>query len=540
MIPNKLHQYLQERGYTLNEQQIGPQIVERWLTDANGTDVGERERSDTGDENFWTGAMLASAVVGGATANWAAAGNGMGGVGAAAGTAEGATPYVMTSADKAAIYGAEGYGAGMTGAETAAAVGAGTAAPAAAGSPGATTSAATTASTGAKGMGTADWLNAAVSVYGIANQPKAPNTDGLNQAAADSAQLGRDSFEWFKGEFERTRGQRDEAAARDGKIADAQLEGMNFATQQARDLDKRNRTVFQPVEDRIVTDATSFDTPARRAQAVAESTADVESAVGRSQQANNRAMMRAGVTLDSPAAAALAQDASLSKARMIAGATGAATRNVEQQGWARMNDAAALGKGIVGNQATQQQIATNAGGASVNAGAGGINAAQAGTGIMQAGFNGAQQGLQTAGSLYGQAGQLTSTTRGQDLNFLGNAFNSYMLRSSKKVKKGTGNVTDGKEELAEVMATPVDKGWQYDTTKGGPDDGGKVHTGPMAETVRAKMGDDVAPGGEVIDMKAMGGKLMAAVQAVTRDVAELRDQMASRARMGNKPNTQEA
>lgn len=395
------------------------------------------------------------------------------------------------------------------------------------------------AATGAKGMSTADWLNAGLTAYSIANQPDAPDTSGINAAAASSAQLSKDAFDWFKGEYTRTQGQRDEAAARDGKIADAQLEGMNFATQQAKDLAERNKTVFQPVEDRIVHDATTFDTPERRAQAVAEATADVESAAGRAQQANSRAMMRAGVNLDSPAAAALAQDASLAKAKMIAGSTGAATRNVEQQGWARLNDAAALGKGVVGNQATQQQIATNSGAASVNAGAGAINANQAGTGIMQTGFNTSMQGAQNAGSLFGQAGQLVSTTRGQDLNFLGNAFNSYM-RSSKKVKKNTGDTTDGTKELAEVMATPVQQDWQYDPAKGGPDDGGQPHTGPMAETVRAKMGDEVAPGGEVIDMKAMGGKLMAAIQAVTRDVAELRDQMATRARMGKQPATKEA
>ena len=220
----------------------------------------------------------------------------------------------------------------------------------------------------------------------------------------------------------------------------------------------------------------------------------------------------------------------------MAGATGAATRGVEQQGWARMSDAAALGKGTVGNQATQQQIATSAGGAGVSAGAGGIQAATSGVPTMQAGFNTGTQALQTAGQLFGQVGQLQSTTRGQDYNLLGSVYGSYMsksnmLRSSKAVKKGTGNVTDGKKELDQVMATPVDAGWQYDPAKGGADDGGQLHTGPMAQNVRATMGDQVAPGGEVIDMKQMGGKLMAAIQAINRDVAELRDQLATRAKM---------
>ena len=386
--------------------------------------------------------------------------------------------------------------------------------------------------TGVQKMGTGDWLNAAVSVYGIANQPKAPDTSGINSAAVSSAQLSQDAFNWFKTEYERTAPQRDRAAARDDEIAGANLEGMNFATQQAKDLALRNKTVFQPVEDRIVSDSMGFDTPARRAQAVAEATADVEGAAGRAQQANNRAMMRAGVTLDSPAAAALMQDASLAKAKMVAGSTGAATRNVEQQGWARINDAAALGKGTVGNQATQQQIATNAGTAGVNAGTAAVNATQAGTGIMQTGFNTAQHGLSTAGQLFGQAGQLTSATRGQDLGFLNNAFSAYM-KSSKKVKKNTAKMADGQEAVDAVMATPVKDGWEYDPAKGGPDDGGQKHTGPMAEDVRATMGEATAPGGEFIDMRKMGGTMLAAIQSVVKDVAELRDQMATRARMGN-------
>lgn len=357
----------------------------------------------------------------------------------------------------------------------------------------------------------------------------APDTSGVNAAAEASAKLGQEAFDWFKSEYDKTAPERAQQTELANKVSEAQIAGMNFATDEARAMSERNKSVYQPLEDKIVAGAQAYDTPERRQQAAAEAAADVEAAAGRAQQANTRAMMRMGATPGGAASAALMQDASLAKAKMISGATGAATRNVEQQGYARMMDAAALGKGIVSNQATQQQIATNTGGAAVNAGASGLAATQSGAGLMQTGFNTGLQGQQQAGSLYGQAAQIDSATRGQDFSLLGSAFGSFM-RSSEKVKSGTGNVTDGTQELAEVNATPVEKDWTYDPSKGGPDDGGQLHTGPMAQKVRAKMGEKAAPGGEVIDMRVMGGKLMAATQALSRDVSTLKRQVARMSR----------
>lgn len=359
----------------------------------------------------------------------------------------------------------------------------------------------------------------------------APDTSGQQEAARSSAKLGAEQFAWFTKEYDRTAPDRAAAAARDTAVADAQVKGMTFATDQAQQLAERNKTVFQPLEDKIVADAQAYDTPQRRAQMAAEAAADVEGAMGRAQQGNTRALMRMGVTPGGAAGQALMQDAALAKAKMVAGATGAATRNVEQQGYARMQDAAALGKGIVGNQGTQQQIATQSGGAAVNAGGAGLAVTQSGAGLMGAGFQGAMQGQQQAGQLFGQAAQIESQARSQDMGLLGTAFGAFM-KSDEKIKSGTGEVTDGQEELAEVNAVPVEKDWRYDPAKGGPDDGGQPHTGPMAQKVRAKMGDQAAPGGEVIDMRVMGGKLMAATQALSKEVAIIKQQVA---RMSKQP-----
>jgi hypothetical protein len=221
----------------------------------------------------------------------------------------------------------------------------------------------------------------------------------------------------------------------------------------------------------------------------------------------------------------LMQSAALDKARAITGATSTAEKNVEAQGYARMQDAAALGKGLVGNQATQQQIATSSGGASAGAAGAALGSATSGAGLMQTGFAQGLQGMGQAGQLYGQASQIENTTRGQDLNFLSNAFS--MFKSDVNVKKKTGTPGNPDQALAEITATPVDDGWEYDPAKGGPNDGGQPHTGPMAQDVNATMGEQAAPGGKAIDLVTMNGKLMLGMQALAKRVDQLEQRKAA-------------
>lgn len=543
--PQAFKAWMDENGYSMREESAGGGRVTRWMEDRDGNYVIQPQTMGS-DKNWGRDFLVGSLALYGAGSALSGAIGGAGGAGAGTAGAGGTTAASGGGLEAAMAASADGgalaaSGSGITGGSAAAAGGGGVAA--AGGGSAAGGAAATSGGGLMSGMTTSDWLNLGTTVAGLATRPKTPDTSGINDAARDSAALGRDAFEWFTSELERTQGQRDAAAARADQIAGAQLDGMQFATEEARRAAERRRTVFEPVEDRLVTDAEGFDTPARRAQAVAEATADVEGAASRAQQANQRALMRTGATTSGPAAQALMQDAAMAKAKMVAGATGAATRNVEQQGYARRVDAASIGRGLPATQATQQQIATTTGNASLAAGAAGIQAGLSGVPVMQAGVGAAQQGLSTAGQLFGQAGQLDATTRGQDLNFLGNAFSTYM-RSSEKVKSDTGNITNGRKQLRQVMKTPVHEDYHYDPSKGGPPDVGPL-TGPMAEDVQANMGEATAPGGEMIDVKRLTGTLMAAVQAVATDVAQIRDQMAATSRTPMKkakkqPTTQEA
>ena len=226
-----------------------------------------------------------------------------------------------------------------------------------------------------------------------------PDNSGLNQAALDSTALSKESLDWFKQEYAATAPDRADATARANAVSDAQLAGMEFATQAARDADTRNKTVFQPLEDKIVADAQAYDTEGRRMQAANEARASVETAYGNAQDGLNRTLQRQGVTPGSGRSLALMQDANLGKVKAITGATSDAVKNVEAQGYARMQDAAALGKGVVGNQATQQQIATQAGTAATGAAGAGLSHGHGPAGAVDVGVQCLLRGQQRGAAL---------------------------------------------------------------------------------------------------------------------------------------------
>jgi hypothetical protein len=354
---------------------------------------------------------------------------------------------------------------------------------------------------------------------------KAPDTKGINRAAEATAKLSAEALAWAKQIYAEEAPARAETAALDKRVADSAIAGMDFATMQAKDNDQRYKTTFQPLEDKLATDALAYDTPERQADAAQRATADVETRAGRALADHRRDTLRLGGTLDDGRSGAL--DIALGKARMGASAADQAVQAVKGQGYARMMDAVGLGKGVVGAQATQQQIATGQGRAAVDAAGAGLGATMAGHGVMQQGFGTAIQGQQASGNLYGQAAQLKQQAGGSGVwgalgnvagQFAGSGAGSAMLAglSDKDKKKKTGKVTDGSREMAELRETPVHQDWQYAPEKGGLADGGVPHTGPMAQGVQAAMGNEVAPGGEVIDLVSMNGKLMASMQNIDR------------------------
>ena len=240
-----------------------------------------------------------------------------------------------------------------------------------------------------------------------------PDTSGMNEQARRSAELADRSFEWFTQEYERTRGQRDASTALSDQVAHAQLDNLNLNSDLSRDLADYQRTTFRPVEQRLASEAMSFDTPERREQAAGQAAADVNAAAGAKRTATMRAVMRRGGSVSGARMASMADQNDIGMARASASAQNTARSNIQTQGWARMSDVANLGRNIASNQATSANVATQAGSGAVQAAQAGTAINASGASMMGAGFSSALQGTQQAGSLYGGIANVQSGAQAQ-------------------------------------------------------------------------------------------------------------------------------
>jgi hypothetical protein len=253
--------------------------------------------------------------------------------------------------------------------------------------------------------------SAALGAYSSNKASKRASADAaaMREQGEEAARLGREQFDWYKQEYERTRPEREAVAARDARIADLNLQGMQKAMRQADEWDQRNKLVYQPLENRIIEDANVFDTEAKREELAGQAMADVNRGFDAAEGQQIRALNASGVNPNSGAALALREDSKVQKALGLAGGANRARTQARTEGYARKMDAIGLGRGVVGNQATMTQLALGQGNSAVGAGGAGLNATYSGAPLMQQGFGSAMTGINTMSGLYGRAGQFQNS-----------------------------------------------------------------------------------------------------------------------------------
>ncbi len=361
--------------------------------------------------------------------------------------------------------------------------------------------------------------------------PDAPDYTGMNNAAEANAQISKEALDWYKKVYTDNAPAREKAADYAHQIADQQLASSQLNDSISRDYWDYQKGTFRPLEQGIVADAQAYDTAARREAKASQATADVGMQVALAKQAQDRDLTRKGVAPGSGKMLTMSNQMALGEAAAKAGAANKAREQVEVQGYARKMDAANLGRNLASNQATSAGVALNAGNSAVsNAG---VPLTQSNQAVQTAGqgFNTAISANNSAGSLYGQAAQLSNQDSGL-MSALGGVAGMYAgsasgssaitsglqsikALSDKGAKKNIKPVND-EQALDAVKATPVSR-WNY---KPGRGDGGS-HIGPMAQHVKATMGEQAAPGGKQIDLITMGGMNMAATAALARKVDKL-------------------
>lgn len=235
---------------------------------------------------------------------------------------------------------------------------------------------------------------------------KAPDTSGIQQAALESAKLSREALEWYKSEQARLAPLQDAIARQDMEVASFQLDQMRKQGEISDDYYNYMRSTFRPLEQRLVREATEYDTEERRDAEAGRAMAEVRQATDGQMGAVKRDAFRYGVNPNDGKFASMRTNGALTSALGEAAAGNNARRQVEATGYARMADAASLGRNLPSAQATAIQVGQGSGGLAVNAGGAANNVSTTGADIMGKGFGFGMQGLNQSGNLFGRAADL--------------------------------------------------------------------------------------------------------------------------------------
>jgi hypothetical protein len=308
------------------------------------------------------------------------------------------------------------------------------------------------------------------------------------------------------------------------QIMQSQIEGQNLAMQQAREAFDFQTNTLRPMQHQFIDDARNFNTEAKREELAGQAGGDTEQALAIQRSAAMRQLERMGVNPNSGRFAALMSDSGLGAARMRAGAMNNARTAARQEGHDRLMKAygVASGNAAYGLNALQ---GANASGANATVSMGAADR------VAQGYTNAGMQGLQGYGGTLSATGNLMNQDY-QNRMYGYNADNQMWggigqlggmamgYFSSEKMKTDNAPV-DEDAVLQKVKALPVEE-WRYNS-------GTQRHVGPYAEDVQKRFGNDVAPGGQMIDAVSMNGINLAATKALAKKVDRLEQLMKPRA-----------
>lgn len=361
----------------------------------------------------------------------------------------------------------------------------------------------------------------------------APKADPrIGEAALKNAELGEDWLEFAREQFGVANERQTELDELTKRIGEEQLKTQDRANRWSEEDRARWEESFRPIEDRLIEDATGWDSEERLEELSAEAKAGVMSNAHAAQRQNERQMASMGIDPRSGRFAGIDRASDLSTALAAAGAQNQARSQARSQGMALRADAANMGRGLPSQAAASAGLGLQAGGMAQG---GSLNAAanqRANVGIMGQGFGAAMQGYsnqantlnqqyqnqlsawsanqQAAGNMWGGIGQLAGTV------------GTMALASSEEYKTDKKQIGDS--ALDAVNNMPVES-WKYKREAQGkdlgpsvipPDD--KTHVGTYAEDFQREtgMGDGKSiPVGDAI------GVTMKAIQELDQKVERM-------------------
>ncbi len=348
----------------------------------------------------------------------------------------------------------------------------------------------------------------------------------IGEAALKQAQTGEDWLSFARDAFAVSEVRQKELDDLTNRVTEQQL---GLATDQAKwsreDRDRYN-TVYKPIEDDFIKEATNYATEDRQNEAAAEARADVQTAAANNRAATERANTSMGVTPGSGRYAGVQAASDLGTTLAEAGAANTSRQAVRDKGLALKADVVNLGKGLPAQAAAGAGGSVAASGAALGGAQGTNSQALAASTIMNAGYGGAMQGYAGQASTLNQSYglQLEGWKTQQELkaknasgigSFLG-GIGGLIFKSDEEAKENKEPIDDG-TALEALREMPVEA-WDY--KPGVADEGRHVGTYAQDFTEQTGLGDgkNIAAQDAIgITMKAvqdLDRKLDAAIDAI--------------------------
>lgn len=350
----------------------------------------------------------------------------------------------------------------------------------------------------------------------------APDPDPkIGEAALKQAETGEQWLSFAKDAFAVSQDRQKELDALTTRVTEQQL---GLATDQAnwsREDRERYESVYRPIENKYIEEATNYASPERQAQAAAEAQSDVQSAAAGARAASERNNAAMGIDPRSGRAGGVQATSDMGIALAEAGAANNARTAVRDKGLALTADVANMGRGATSAAAAGAAGSVGASGTALS-GAQASNAqALAAPSVVAQGFSGAMQGYggqaSTLNQQYGiqsqnwQAQQQMAAQSASGFgSFLGGVAGLFM--SDENVKHDITELPEG-TALQAVQEMPVSE-WTYDQHVA---DGGR-HVGPMAQDFAKATGKG---DGKTIAFQDAIGITIGAVQDLSKKVDKL-------------------
>jgi hypothetical protein len=346
----------------------------------------------------------------------------------------------------------------------------------------------------------------------------------IGQAALKNAQLGEEWLSFAKTTYATSQERQkpiDELAT---KITQSQYDTSLEQSKWAKDAHDRYVDTFQPLQDKFINEAETYDTPEKQAAAAAAAKADVTSVAAQQRAQGERQMESMGVNPASGRFAGINRATDLGTTIAAAGAENNARAQVKNTGLSLRANAINIGNGLPAQASQSAGLGLNAGTGAANV----TNAANgqfnASTGIMGQGYQGAMAGYTNQANIlqsqYNSQLEAWKASNAQNnassaggLGAIGQIVGmGASLFSSKKFKEGK---KPSKGNLKAVRSMPVEK-WRY--KKGIADGGATEHTGAYAEDFKKATGHGDGKSIPIVDAI---GVTMGAVQELSRKVDQL-------------------